>query len=163
MFLVVHASVGALIGNVVGNPAAAFSLNFMLHFMLDMIPHGDQVMYEEYKQGRKVRKAMIHTGVDATATAIMLIVIFSFGNLISEASVAAGVIGGLLPDLLVGLYELIHPKGRRWSGRQLSKFNDLHMRNHVFLIRKLFRFDIPLKYGYLMQAVGIVVILKLIL
>jgi hypothetical protein len=163
MFLVVHASVGALVGNAVGNPAAAFSVNFLLHFLLDMIPHGDQMLYEDYKQGKKVRKAMIHTGMDALAAAIVVAIIFSFGDFISEASVAAGVVGGLLPDFLVGMYELFHPKGRRWTGRQLDRFNRLHMHNHVFLIRNLFRTDMPLKIGFVMQAVAIVAILKLML
>ncbi len=163
MFLVVHASVGALVGNAVGNPVAAFSINFALHFVMDMIPHGDQVMYEKYKQGKRVKAAMLHTALDAAATFAVLVVIFSMGDTISGASAMAGVIGGLLPDFLVGLYELFHPKGVRWTGRQLNKFNNLHMANHVFLIRRLFRKDMPLRYGYLMQAVVIVVILKLIL
>lgn len=151
-------------GNAVGSPAAAFSLSFLLHFLLDMIPHGDLVVYEGYKKRRGIRKAIIHTSLDALMVVIMLTIIFSLGHMISaEIAVAAGIVGGLLPDLLVALFELTQPKGTRWSGRQLTKFHDWHMRNHVFLIKKFFRGDVPLKYGYLIQAVVIVVLLKLIL
>lgn len=163
MFLVVHASVGAFVGNAVGNPAVAFSLNFGLHFLMDMIPHGDQVMYEQYKQGKNTHQAMVHTVLDAAATLAVLAIIFSLGDMIHGVGAAAGVIGGLLPDLIVGLYELVNPKGKRWSGNQLTRFNNLHMRNHVFLIKRLFHKDMPLGYGYAMQLVAIVVMLKLIL
>jgi hypothetical protein len=146
----------------VSNPTAAFSLGFALHFLFDMIPHGDQVIYEAYKRGDGFRKAIMHTSLDAVATVITVIAIFSSGNFPSEVSVAAGIIGGLLPDLLVGLHELARPKGIRWPGRQLTRFSDLHMRNHVFLIKKLFRADVPLKYGYLIQAVVIVAIMEII-
>jgi hypothetical protein len=163
MFLVIHASVGALIGNVVGNPTAAFSLGFASHFLLDMIPHGDCLLYEDYKCRRKMRKAMLHISMDALMVVAMIMIIFFLENTISGLTVAAGMLGGLLPDLLVGLFELTHPKGLRWSSRQLSKFHDWHMRNHVFLIKKFFPRDIPLKYGYILQAIVIAVLLKLIL
>ncbi|MFH1047431.1 MAG: hypothetical protein V1738_03960 [Patescibacteria group bacterium] len=163
MFLAVHGTVGAIVGNAVGEPITAFSLNFILHFLLDMIPHGDQIIYEQYKQKKKLRLAMMHTSLDAAATLSVLSIIFLLGESISGVGAAAGVIGGLLPDFLVGLYELIRPAGSRWSGQQLTKFNDLHMRNHMFLIQRLFHRDIPLHYGYLMQAVGLVVILKILL
>ncbi|HCC22219.1 hypothetical protein A2480_01875 [Candidatus Uhrbacteria bacterium RIFOXYC2_FULL_47_19] len=159
MFLAVHATAGALLGSVVVDPATSFSLSFLSHFFLDMIPHGDQYLYDQYKRGDKVNRAVIRVLIDALVTAILVFVLLSTVTFASETGVIAGIIGGLLPDLLVGLFEMFKPKGRRWTGRQLLKFNDLHMRNHVFLIRKFFRGDISSRFGLVVQVLvlGLVV------
>ena len=159
MFLAVHATVGALLGNVVVDPAASFSLSFASHFLLDMIPHGDQYLYDQYKRGDDVNQAVVRVLVDALITDVLVFFLLSNVTFVSEAGVIAGIIGGLLPDLLVGLFEMLKPKGRGWTGRQLLKFNDLHMRNHVFLIWRFFRGDISSKFGLVVQVLvlGLVV------
>ena len=106
-----------------------------------------------------MNQAVVRVLVDALITMILVFVLLSTVTFASDTGVIAGIIGGLLPDLLVGLFEMFKPKGRRWTGRQLQKFNDLHMRNHVFLIKRFFRGDISSKFGLVVQVLvlGLVV------
>ncbi|MFH2063392.1 MAG: hypothetical protein ABIJ46_04570 [bacterium] len=160
MFLAVHATAGALLGSVSANPAISFSAGFLSHFLLDMIPHGDQYLYEQYKRGDKKRRAIVQVSVDVLATGLLVLTLLSSVSFRFEAGAIAGMIGGLLPDLLVGVFELLKPKGRRWTGRQLKRFSDLHMRNHVFLIRRIFGGDLSSKFGLAMQVLVIGLVLK---
>ncbi|MEA3249719.1 MAG: hypothetical protein U9Q03_05200 [Patescibacteria group bacterium] len=164
MFLVVHATVGAAVGSVVPNPASVFAINFFGHFLLDMIPHGDDHLYSEYKKGNSRKLALWYTGLDILVTIIVVSVILAMGRFESLAAVLAGIIGGLLPDVFVGLCEVLKP-GKSWLGRRLVGFEAFHMWNHHFLIAKLRKQekDIPMKYGFLMQAVFLVVLVRMIL
>jgi len=164
MFLAVHAAVGAIAGNAVNNPIAAFSLGFLSHFFTDMVPHGDEVMYTGYKSGNHVRRALFYVGFDAVVTVIFVAMIFLRQDFFSTANVAWGIIGGLLPDLIVGMAEAVRVKNRRWWQRQLDNFRAFHMRNHHFFIghfRKGQR-DIPLRYGLALQAASMAIMLKII-
>lgn len=164
MFLVVHATVGAAVGSVVPNPASAFSLNFFGHFLLDMIPHGDDHLYSEYKKGNSKKLALWYTGLDILATVIVISVVLSMGHFEVLAGAIAGIAGGLLPDIFVGLCEVLKP-GKSWLGRRLAGFEALHMWNHHLLIAKFRKEekDIPMKYGFLMQAVFLVFLMRVIL
>ena len=158
MFLAVHASVGALAGNAVSDPFTAFVLGFISHFLTDMIPHGDENMYEGYKSGAKKRLALMYVAADAFATIVLITIFFLKQDYFSTVSVAMGIVGGLLPDLLVGLYEIFHPKF-------LRQFHKFHMRNHHFLIKRLRKFerDIPLACGLALQAFVLVVLIRMII
>ena len=155
MFLVVHAAIGALVGNAVTSPVAAFSLGAISHFFSDMVPHGDTLMYAKYKSGdkEKARMAFWYVGVDALATLALLLCVFLLGDFVSVKSVAYGIIGGLLPDLLAGLFEVLRPQRRNWLHRQLAKFHGFHMHNHNFIIHHARHDkDIPLQWGLAMQG-----------
>jgi xanthine/uracil permease len=154
MFLAVHASIGALAGNAVASPIAAFSLGVISHFFSDMVPHGDEHMYEGYKNGKAVRRAYIYVASDAIATCILIALFFLREDFFSPLNVAMGIIGGLLPDLLVGLFEILKPKKRNWFNLQLAKFHGFHMQNHHFLIKHVRKErDIPFRYGLMLQGV----------
>lgn len=164
MFLSVHAAVGAIAGNAVNNPAAAFSLGLISHFFTDMVPHGDECMYEGYKSGNKVVRALLYVSADAVATVILVACIFLKQDFFSTTDVALGIIGGVLPDMMVGLAEATNPKGIRWTGRQLNRFRRFHIRSHHFFIghfRKGER-DIPLRYGLVLQAASLGILLRVI-
>lgn len=167
MFLVVHAAVGALAGNAVDrHPAAAFALGVISHFFADMIPHGDENMYEGYKNGTKVTRALLYVGLDALATAALIVFIFTRPDLFAAPlSVAMGVLGGLMPDVMVAIVELIKPKNDRWFSRKLNWYHKFHMRNHHFLIGKFRKEerDIPLRYGLAIQGVVFTILMRLIL
>lgn len=125
MFISVHASAGALIGQQVKNPILAFVLAFASHFILDMIPHGDQDWIDEYKDGEqaKVRKIIAIVALDGVVLAALLISRFFFiDSFMPSLNIAAGILGGVLPDLLVACHEL--------SDRLFKNFYKFHFIMH---------------------------------
>jgi len=165
MFLAVHAAVGAIAGSAVADHAAgAFILGVASHFFTDLIPHGDEAMYNGYKSGERVKRAILYVTVDAVATVALIAFFFAANDYFHPVSVAMGIAGGLLPDILVGLAELSRPQGTRWLSRRLKWVHQFHMRNHHFLIKHLRREerDIPLRYGLLMQFAALAVLIKII-
>lgn len=164
MFLVVHATIGAAVGGAVPNPVSAFALNFFGHFLLDMIPHGDDHLYSEYKKGNSRKMALWYTGLDIMATVAVVSIVLAMGQFVALAGVIAGIFGGLLPDMFVGLCEVLKP-GKSWLGRRLVGFEAFHMWNHHLLIAKFRKDekDIPLRYGFMMQLVALVYLVRMIL
>lgn len=177
MFLVVHASVGAIAGNAVSNPTAAFALGFLSHFFLDMVPHGDAHLYDWYRSGKRVRPAIVQLGIDILLTIVLICAFFILQDFFSPVAVAMGIVGGLMPDMLVGFYELVKPGKRKWLYRKLESFHTLHMKNHCLLskfldrkknimndaqemlyglkfsIKQFRERDIPFRYGLIIQGV----------
>lgn len=155
MFLAVHAVVGAISGNAAPDPVSALTVGFLSHFLVDLVPHGDEHMYEGYKNGARVRRAILYIACDVIATLVLIAMLFIEQDFFSTRNVALGIVGGLLPDLLVGLYEMGQPKA-------LRSFHRFHMRNHHFLIKRLRKFerDIPMRYGLLLQGVVLSVLIR---
>ncbi len=109
MFISVHAATGALIGQQIKNPLLAFVLAFASHFVLDMIPHGDQDWIDEYKgdEKSKVRKIIVIVALDAVVLLGLLISRFFYLDSFEPSlNIAAGILGGVLPDLIVACHEL---------------------------------------------------------
>ncbi|TAK04972.1 hypothetical protein EPO33_03180 [Patescibacteria group bacterium] len=129
MFLATHATVGAIVGRAAPDPISAFFLAFASHFLLDIIPHGDADLYKDYKRGNKVRLALSYTMIDAIVTAYVVVAIAQARLFDSGLNVAAGVVGGLLPDLLVGIFEVTKT---RW----LVKFHAVHFFFHNMFVNK---------------------------
>lgn len=165
MFLAVHATVGALAGNAVARPAVAFILGFVSHFFLDMIPHGDEIIYQGYINGTKIRRAVLYVMIDAVATVALIAVFFLSNDFFSPINVSLGIVGGLLPDLLVGLAQCFRPKRRRGLVWRLERFQQLHRSNHIYLIKRYRKFerDIPLYSGLILQAAALFVLVRIIL
>ncbi|MBU1146043.1 hypothetical protein KKD80_00640 [Patescibacteria group bacterium] len=125
MLLTVHATAGALIGQQINNPLLAFILSFVSHFVLDLVPHGDQDWIDEYKgdQKSKVVKIIMIVAVDIVILLGLLVSRFYFiDSFATGLSIASGIIGGLLPDFLVGCHEL--------SNRLFKKFYRFHFWIH---------------------------------
>jgi hypothetical protein len=159
MFMVSHAAVGALIGAAVPNSYAAFSLGFLSHFVLDMIPHGDEMMLENYKSGKKskARRAMAYVTMDAIITAYAIMAILSSAPASLHGPMKWGIVGSILPDLLVGAYEVTKVK---W----LRGYVSFHHRNHHRLIGKLRQGrDIPFNWGLAYQIAGAILLLKVVI
>jgi hypothetical protein len=152
--MAVHATVGALAGNAVASPSLAFTLGFVSHFFMDMIPHGDLHIYDNYKRGDRVRTAVLYVAADAVMTAVLVTLFFIREDFFSPLAVAMGIVGGLLPDLLAGLVELWKPKRRTFLARKMSWFHGFHMRMHCAIIKHSKRFDrdIPFRYGLMLQG-----------
>ncbi len=163
MFLAVHATVGALAGNSVKNPFVAFVLGFVSHFFVDMVPHGDLHMYDGYKNGERVKRAILYVAIDGFATVSLIAVFFFKQDFFSPLNVAMGIIGGLLPDLLAGLVEIFKPKSRRWVSQRLCWFHGFHMKSHCYLMHRFGKRDIPFRYGLLLQSVVLTMLVRMML
>lgn len=157
--MVSHAAVGALIGAAGPNPYVAFGLGIVSHFLLDMVPHGDELMLENYKSGRKsqARRALAYVTMDAIITAYAIMAILSNAPPELHAAMKWGIVGGILPDLLVGVYEITKIK---W----LRGYVAFHHRNHHRVIAWLRHGrDIPFKWGLAYQVLGAVLLLKVVI
>lgn len=163
MFLAVHAAIGAVAGTAVSHPTGAFALGFISHFFTDMIPHGDEHMYEGYKSGNKVGRALLYVGLDALVTIGLIALLFIKQDFFSPLAVALGIAGSLLPDLMVGLVEIMKPKRRSWLNRFMARFHGFHMQNHHFLIKHVRRErDIPFRYGLMLQGATLATLMVMI-
>lgn len=132
MYLVGHAAAGALIGQQLGgSPLLIFTVGMISHFLLDLIPHGDKHHVVDYYHGKKQKLSEIyyHLLVDAIITIIMIVVLMTFTTL-DRVSMAWGIIGGMIPDLLVGMNEL-------FNSTKLKAFTKFHFIVHNALIHKL--------------------------
>ena len=129
MFLAGHVAAGALIGQQLGtNPVLIFLLAFASHFLLDLVPHGDHHHVDGYYNGHKeaIRKLYNAIIVDAVITIIMVIILLVYTDL-NKVAIAWGMIGGVLPDLLVGIAELRKSK-------LLNLYNKFHFWFHDALV-----------------------------
>jgi len=77
-----HALVGGLSGALVGRPALAFVAGAVSHALLDFVPHRDQ-------------NRPLHLIADGCGVLVVLALAVVAGNI----GMAAGVIGGVIPDL----------------------------------------------------------------
>ncbi len=157
MFITTHATVGALVGAIIPNPYLAFVVGFASHFLLDMIPHGDEHMLDGYKSGQKVRRAIAYVTIDSIIAVYVILLLLSNAPAHLHLSVKWGIIGSILPDLLVGVFEITKTK-------LLRKFTVWHHKNHHRLIGK-YRHgrDIPFRWGVTYQILAALVLIKIAL
>lgn len=142
-----HTSIGALIGTAVGAPVLGFILGVASHYLVDMIPHGDAFMREPNNLVNKRNERLAHAFVfiDIALGIILLTVLGQFlPNSVTHSTVyAASIFGSILPDLLVGLNDLI----KTAPGR---KHTHLHFFFHDFFCRK--HGDPKLRYSLMAQG-----------
>jgi hypothetical protein len=93
-----HALVGGLAGALTGQPGAAFVAGVASHVLLDVVPHHDD-------------NRTLHLIADGCAALAVLILAVVMRNM----SMAAGVIGGVIPDL-ENLPDIVF---RRKGGRKI--------------------------------------------
>jgi len=149
MLLTLHAATGALIGELASTPAAAFGLGFLSHFALDIFPHGDRMIAKATKSTGKAARYYILVGIDALAAVAFFFPAFALGRFDHPFLAYLGLLGGLLPDLIVAIpeYALFIKKGYRV---RLRWFYRLHVYMHDRIIRA---FDtMPLKFGIAFQV-----------
>lgn len=150
MTLTTHATLGAVIGHAVGNPILAFVFGFISHLLIDMIPHGDTVLADNYKVHKKDRKkALAYVMVDAIVAIFFILLLTNTKSLGDMGPFTWGIIGGVLPDLLTGIYEITKTK---W----LKKFNEIHFLFHDCIVKR--KGEVPLKYALLAQMVFVVLL-----
>lgn len=162
MFITIHAAAATLIGAQTDSPAIAFCLGVISHFILDIIPHGDMELGKRFfglkisnlREEDKLKTMAIYGSMDACAMVLLLIFMFKNFDFARSEGVSWAIIGGILPDILVGFYQLTKMKYLKW-------FYQYHRWNHFLILNKLKR-DLPIKYGIVMQAVILVAIICLL-
>ena len=145
MTLTTHATLGAVIGHAVGNPLLAFVGGFISHFLIDMVPHGDTGLSDNFRIHKRRRKqAVAYVLVDAIIAIFFVLLLANTRDIDSVRTFTWGIVGGVLPDLLVGIYEITKTPLLRW-------FNTLHFYFHDFFVRT--KGDVPLYYALMAQVV----------
>ncbi|MBI5766016.1 hypothetical protein HZA71_02195 [Candidatus Falkowbacteria bacterium] len=163
MFITIHAVAATLIGKKVASAPLAFILGIISHFILDIIPHGDQKLGKKFfgfsfnlipQEKKGIRTLALYGIIDAFALIGLLLYLFRTFEFADSDSVAWAIIGGILPDALVGIYVVGKFKFLKW-------FFELHSKIHYFWLDKMKK-DIPLKWGVLMQIITLIFIFWLI-
>jgi len=145
MTLTTHATLGAVIAGVVGNPVLAFLFGFISHFAIDIIPHGDTGMSDNFRVHKcKRKRAVAYVLVDGIVALFFVLLLANTRDIDSMRTFTWGIVGGVLPDLLVGLYEITKTPLLRW-------FNTMHFFFHDLIVRK--KGDVPLYYALMAQIV----------
>ncbi|MBU1179507.1 hypothetical protein KJ885_01040 [Patescibacteria group bacterium] len=156
MHLIVHATAGALVGQATGNPWLGFIYGVLSHIILDMIPHGDSSLYQRYKRKEiSTKKVMATTVLDSIAAIVFVIIIFNLGIYGSKLVTSMAILGAIIPDVMIGLYELASPKAPKF----LKIIHKWHFKNHdLFASRR----DFSWKNGFLLQIIIFFVLLKIL-
>lgn len=146
-----HTAIGAIIGTVVGGPLVGFVLGVISHYLVDIIPHGDMHMRDANNLVNKRNERSSHLFVIADITlALILVIILGTilpDNVTQSSIYAASIFGSILPDILVGLNDLVKtPVGRKHTHVHFL-FHDLLCRQHG---------DPKLRYSLLAQAIFVV-------
>lgn len=137
MFITTHAAMGALVGELLPtHPFLAFVVSAALHFVVDAIPHGDTHLYKGFIAGDKVTRAVAFTVVDGVLALLAVLAFFAWREMGPRGPVALGIAGGVLPDLLVGIYEVTRVRWLRW-------FHRFHFFFHNFVTSRYKDLSLP--------------------
>lgn len=152
MTITTHATVGTLIGYFIGNPVAGFILGIISHYALDLIPHGDHKINVEYRKTKKrIKRAVAYGSIDTVAAIFLILWLVNWKDFANMQAISWAIVGAVLPDLMVGLYDFTKSK-------YLAPFSKLHFFFHDYFIKK--RGDIPLRYALGYQAVLIIILIQ---
>jgi hypothetical protein len=128
MLLTTHAVLGAFLAKTVASthPVLAFFVGLGSHFLTDLIPHGDSGLYKGYVSGSRVRRAVAFVVIDGLIALYWAMWLLN-GHVATEQHLAIswGIFGGVLPDLLVALYEMTRATPLRWFHRVHFFFHNL--------------------------------------
>lgn len=145
MTLTTHASLGAVIARTVGTPLLAFVFGLLSHFLIDMIPHGDTGLSDNFRVHKRRKKQVVaYAMVDAIIAIFFVLLLANTRDIESVRTFSWGIIGAVLPDLLVGLYDITKSPLLRW-------FYRLHFFFHDFFVKR--KGDVPLYYALMAQVV----------
>ncbi len=145
MFITTHAVIGALVGvEFASKPFIAFVVGLISHFLVDIIPHGDSSLYKGYVSGARVKRAIAYVTLDSLVGMLFVLGLFNTQFVEHRLAISMGIIGSVIPDLLVAIYEVFRIKELRW-------FHRLHFFFHNLITSK--KGDIPMTAGIAMQLV----------
>lgn len=161
MYSINHALIAiAATGAVTTNPVAAFFLGVLSHFLVDMIPHGDTpIAYR--KSSRRFGIPSLKDGGEGTSSMIVelvgtvlligVVLLFFFtGRIEHGPAFAAGIVGGIFPDMSWGAIQLLKLRWMFW-------FTKLHHKIHNTI-----PFDYSFRLGVALQGILAVIIFSLL-
>lgn len=154
MLLSVHATVGAIIGDNVNTPLLAFVLGFISHFILDIFPHGDEELIKAYRNDFKNNGVIYLIFFDLVSTLVLIPVLFISNKVDFNIVVMWGIIGSIIPDIFVALYEISNKYFRRTHTLHAFVHNKV---GHIFGRKTNLR--MPLKFGLFIQIILIYLLL----
>ena len=128
MFITTHALIGALVAQALPHhPILSFTCGVASHLLTDIIPRGDSNLYKDYvaRSKKKVRKALAYVMFDGVAAIYTILFLLNIGSAPDRLTLSLGIAGGVLPDLLVGIYEVTRVPGLRWVHRVHFFFHNL--------------------------------------
>ncbi len=155
MMLTTHVMVGATLALTLApdRPWLAFLLGFVSHLLIDVIPHGDAEMYTKYQKGLQVRLALAYSAIDAVVAIVLIGILLNLPLGETSRGIATlGIFGGVLPDLLAGLREIV-------KSRWLEAFNRVHFFFHDGVTKRWG--DVPLWLGIGAQVIVIAALFPL--
>ena len=126
MLITTHALIGALLGEKMPDaPVWAFAFGVASHFLTDIIPHGDSSLYKGYVSGLRVKRALAYVTIDSLVAMMFVLSLFNTDLIQHRLAISTGIIGSVLPDFLVALYEVFRIKRLRWFHRLHFFFHNL--------------------------------------
>jgi hypothetical protein len=152
MLVVTHAVTGAVIGQLVKNSPISFILGVVVHFLMDMIPHGDSADYKKFKESNTIPKGRIYQLLFDNVIMfglIMYLLIFKVDGYWWPTF--WGIIGSILPDLMVGVHEC---RPSRFS----KPLHRLHFKFHDIITDRWK--DIRLRYSIILQLIALVIVVS---
>lgn len=152
MTITTHAAVGAIIGRFIPHPLAAFLCGFVSHFLLDAIPHGDCTLSDNYRIHKTKRKrAVAYALTDGILALFFVLYLANTRDIRSVPGFTWGIIGSVLPDLIIGAYEITRPKWLKW-------FHDMHFWFHHLIAKRTG--DVPLLFSLATQCICVIILQK---
>lgn len=152
MFITTHAALGALIAEQFpSHPILAFFLGVASHFLSDIIPHGDSNLYKGFVSGSKVKRAIAYVMIDGVIAIFFVLFLFNSSLFDHRLAISMGIAGGVLPDLLVGMYEMFRVPGLRW-------FHRVHFFFHNLISSR--KGDLSFPSGFAMQLIFLAALLS---
>ena len=146
MTLTTHTAIGAVIGASVGNPVLGFVLGLSSHFLVDMIPHGDMFLSENFRVLKQKRgQAFAYACLDVTLGVVLLIILGQFlpDSVTQSSAYIASIVGSVLPDALVGVNDV-------YKTRLSQAYNRFHFFFHDYFAK---HGDVRLRNSLLIQII----------
>lgn len=164
MFLTPHTLTGLAIARYTGDPLLVFVFAIIGHFVLDVIPHGDNGLYDRFLKNHKDKFVLIVISIDFFF--FLGIIVLNFLNIFKvpwELGIVA-ILGSILPDLFTGLHlyfkdyfkrKKIGPKSILQRHSTWHQFLEDHNKLHDF-IHYLLRTEVSFRFGLVIQFSAVV-------
>ncbi len=156
MYQIVHGMAGIAIGSRLDNPILAFVLGIVSHFILDAIPHDsiEAKNWENNGTDKFIKKIALEAILDLWGLVLLILIMQEGFEIYPSYSMLSGMIGGILPDYIWGLTELLQLKNQA-----LEKFKVWHNKVHTIFYQAVY---LPLKYTVPIQVIALTVLVILI-
>lgn len=149
MFATVHISVALWLTTKITNPLLGFILGVVSHFILDIIPHGDEGLFDKANDNKFIFFLKVAL-VDVILASFLVLYYVYLNPSVDKMLLTATILGAWLPDLAWIGIETFNIKFLYWY----CKF---HERMH-----KLINWNYSIIYGVPLQIVVTLIVIKAI-